>query len=219
MSYDPNTPTSSNNNYQDSQIVTGSSRSGGLRSILATIGILVAAPLVALLLTGFIFQSYEVDGPSMETTLQNGDRLIVWKAPRTLSKVTGHAYVPKRNDVIVFIKRGLYEPSGNKEKQLIKRVIGLPGDRVLVRDGRITIFNKDNPGGYNPDLNHEYSSTISTHTSGDVDLIVAPDSVFVSGDNRPNSLDSRVFGPVAASDIVGKLTIRISPVSKFKSYI
>src|SRR5882762_2580960 len=67
----------------------------GLKSILSTIAILIIAPLIALTLTAFVFQSYEVDGPSMETTLQNHDRLIVVKVPRTFARITHHSYIPK----------------------------------------------------------------------------------------------------------------------------
>lgn len=206
------------NTPPEQQIVTGKPDGGGWKSLFSTLAILLAAPLVALLLTGFVFQSYEVDGPSMETTLQNRDRLIVWKAPKTLSKITGKSYLPKRYDVVVFVKQGLYEAEGNK-KQLIKRVIGLPGDRVVVRDGIITVYNKSNPDGFNPDINQEFSSGVSSYSSGNVDIVVEKDAVFVCGDNRANSLDSRVFGTIPSRDLVGKLTIRISPISKFKSFI
>ena len=191
---------------------------GGWRSVVSTIGILVAAPLVALLLTAFVFQSYEVDGPSMETTLQNRDRLIVWKMPRTLARLTSHTYIPNRGDVIVFVKHGLYEPGGTQEKQLIKRVIGLPGDHVVVQDGHITIFNAQHPEGYNPDVDHDFSANISSLTTGNVDIIVPTGEVFVCGDNRTNSLDSRSFGTIAAHDIVGRLSLRVFPLNNFKSF-
>ena len=73
-----------------------------VRSIISTISILLLAPVIAIILTVFVFQSYQVDGPSMETTLQNNDRLVVWKLARTWSKVTHHAYIPNRGDVIIF---------------------------------------------------------------------------------------------------------------------
>jgi signal peptidase I len=189
----------------------------GWRGILSTLAILIAAPILALLLTSFVFQSYEVDGPSMETTLQNRDRLIVWKVPRTIASLTNGNYVPKRSDVIVFIKRGLYE-AGKQDKQLIKRVIGVPGDRVIVNNGYITIYNKENPNGFNPDINHDFSPNISPITTGNIDLTVPEGEVFVCGDNRTNSLDSRAFGTVPSEDIVGKLVVRIFPLNAFKSY-
>lgn len=202
----------------DSYTVSGKP-SDGWKGVLSTVLILLAAPAVALLLTAFIFQSYEVDGPSMESSLQNRDRLIVWKAPRTLSRITNHPYIPKRGDVIVFVKHGVFEQSGKQEKQLIKRVVGLPGDRVVVADGRITIFNKEHPEGYNPDSGHEFSQYIGALTTGNVDLVVPEGEVFACGDNRTNSLDSRSFGTIPSKDIVGKLTVRIFPINSFKSFI
>src|SRR4029079_14046831 len=127
-----------------------STRKEGLRSALSTIGVLLVAPLIALFLTAFIFQSYQVDGQSMETTLDNNDRLVVWKLPRSWSRLTGHAYIPKRGDVIVFNEPALAQFGQDPGKQLIKRVIGLPGERVVVKDNVLTVYNKANPDGFRP---------------------------------------------------------------------
>lgn len=188
-------------------------KSESWKSIVSTIIILVAAPVVALILITYVFQSYEVDGPSMQTTLDNHDRLIVDKVPRTKARLTGKAYIPKRADVIIFVKRGLFEFNGADQKQLIKRVIGLPGDHVVVANGIITVYNQDHPRGFNPDTAAPYGKVITT-TPGDVDLTVGKDEVFVCGDNRTNSLDSRYFGTVPVTDIVGKLSFRIFPINK-----
>lgn len=195
----------------------GTKKRSGLTSIFSTIGILLAAPLIAMALTAFVFQSYEVDGPSMQQTLQNHDRLIVWKMPRTISRLTSNTYVPNRGDVIIFVRHDLLE-EGGKEKQLIKRVIALPGERVVVRDGKITVYNIENPGGFDPDLNHEFSSSIQTPTNGEVDLVVPEGEIFACGDNRVNSLDSRVFGTISGHDIIGKMVLRIFPINQFETY-
>ena len=192
---------------------------GGWYSALSTIAILIAAPIIALLLTTFVFQSYEVDGPSMETTLQHRDRLIVWKLQRTLSRITNNDYVPKRSAVIVFAKTGLLQENSSKEKQLIKRVIGLPGERVVIKNGQITIYNAQFLDGFNPDINHDFSQNISAITTGELDVVVPDDQIFVCGDNRVNSLDSRSFGSIPLSDVVGELKFRVFPVSNFKSFL
>lgn len=182
---------------------------GGWRNAISTILVILIAPAIAIILVLYVFQSYQVDGPSMEPTLQNNDRLVVWKLPRTWSKITHHQYLPSRGDIIVF-----EEPSLNY-KQLIKRVIGLPGDRVIVKDNVVTVYNKANPNGFNPDTTLPYSKT--THipvTAGNIDIIVASDEIFVCGDNRPDSLDSRYFGTFPAKDVIGKLILRIVPLSK-----
>jgi len=168
---------------------------------------------MAILMLLFVFQSYEVDGPSMQPTLFNNDRLIVWKLPKTWSRITGHPYIPDRGNIIVF-----EEPSLD-DKQLIKRVIGLPGDRVSINNGVVTVYNKAHPNGFDPDTSLPYGK--STHipvTSGSLTVTVGPNQVFVCGDNRPDSLDSRYFGTVPVKDIIGKLAIRILPLDKAEKF-
>jgi signal peptidase I len=193
------------------------SKKSHLKSILSTVAVLLIAPLLALTITAYVFQSYEVDGPSMQTTLQNHDRLIIWKVARTWSRITGHSYVPNRGDVIVFVKKGLYEDNSNKEKQLIKRVIALPGERVMVKDAKVTVYNSEHPDGFSPDATLPYGKVITT-TEGNVDLTVPAGEVFVCGDNRGNSLDSRYFGPIPTHDIVGKLAARILPIGQAEKF-
>jgi signal peptidase I len=193
------------------------SRRENIRSILGTILLFIAAPLTAIFLTMFVFQSYEVDGPSMQYTLENQDRLIVLKLPRTFARITGKAYIPKRNDIIVFNKQSGVEGASEGDKQLIKRVIGLPGERVVVKDGRVTIYNKENPTGFDPD-NFVPSTANDQDTPGNVDVTVPDKEVFVIGDNRTNSLDSRYFGTVPDDKIVGKLVFRLLPFNKIQSF-
>ncbi len=190
----------------------------GMKSVLSTLAILIIAPIIALTLTAFVFQSYEVDGPSMETTLQNRDRLIVLKTARTWARITGHTYIPQRGDIVIFNKNDLGNFGGSSaEKQLIKRVIGLPGERVVVKDGTITVFNKTHPQGFLPDKTLPYGGVIHV-TPGNVDLVIGANEVFVCGDNRPNSLDSRSFGTIPASSIVGKLALRVYPFGKMERF-
>lgn len=173
------------------------------------------APVIALMLTLFVFQSYQVDGPSMETTLQNNDRLIVWKLPRTWARITNHQYVPNRGDIIIFSEPGLgnYEEEDGS-KQLVKRVIGLPGDKVVVKDGVITVYNTENPNGFQPDATMPYGANDHIpETDGEGTYTLGANQLFVSGDNRPNSLDSRAFGPINTDQVVGKLVARILPLS------
>lgn len=185
----------------------------GLHELLSTLGILLTALVVAFLMITFVFRSYQVDGPSMETTLQNTDKLIIWKVPRTIASITHHAYIPNRGDVIVFTQSGLSQYGQQDSKQLIKRVIGLPGDRVVVSNGEYTIYNKTHPDGFNPDKTLSYGKNIP-QTSGDIDVTLTANQLFVSGDNRPDSLDSRAFGPINASQVVGKLVLRVFPIDK-----
>jgi signal peptidase I len=185
-------------------------------SALSSLFVFVVIPvLIALFLTAFVIQSYQVDGESMESTLQNHDRLIVNKMPRTWSRLTGHQYVPKRGDIIVFNQTGL--PDSIYQKQLIKRVVGLPGERVVVKGGEITIYNKTRPNGFNPDAAGIYHID-ATFTGNDVDASLAKNEIFVFGDNRGNSEDSRFFGPVNLNNVVGQLVLRIMPINKAEAF-
>jgi len=188
-------------------------KKSALRDTLSTIAMLMLALLAAILINLFVFQSYEVDGQSMEPTLQNRDRLIIWKFDKTISAVTNKDYVPNRGDIIVF-----HKPNGSSE-QLIKRVIGLPGERVVVKDGVITVYNSNNPQGIKPD-DAPYGSTLE-ETYGNVDVNVGEKEVFVVGDNRiiGASLDSRsVLGNVPLEKIVGKLVFRYLPIGNVNSF-
>ncbi len=186
------------------------------KDFLSTLSILIIAPIIAVFLTVFVFQSYEVDGPSMERTLQNKDRLIVTKTGKTWSKITRQDYIPKRYEIVVFNYTGQshYEV---EQKQLIKRVIGLPGDRVVIENGVVTIYNKEHPDGFNPDKEGPEASVINT-TEGNTDQTINDGEVFVMGDNRGNSLDSRSFGPISSDDLVGHLSVRIYPFSSIKRF-
>lgn len=187
------------------------------REVFSTGGILITALLVALFIIGFIFRSYQVDGPSMETTLENADKLIIWKVPRSWARITRHAYIPKRGDIVVFNESGLSEFGQEDSKQLIKRVVGLPGDHVVVDGGKVKIYDKDHPGGFDPDQTLSYGKNIPV-TSGNVDIKLAKNQLFVMGDNRPDSLDSRAFGPIQANQLVGKLVLRLFPISQAKAF-
>lgn len=190
------------------------------RDFASTAGILLTSLLIAYLLITFVFRSYQVDGPSMQNTLQNNNKLIVWKVPRTWAMITGHPYIPKRGDIIVFRESGLAAYGQTNTKQLIKRVIGLPGDRVVVSHGVYTIYNKKHPHGFDPDKTlpyFNYGKNIP-YTSGNINIKLGPNQIFVSGDNRPDSLDSRIFGPINANQIVGKLVLRILPLNEIKVF-
>lgn len=203
----------------DTPRVSKPSRSETFREIASTIGVLLAALLVAFGLIAWVFQSYEVDGPSMEDTLHNKDRLIVWKVPRTIAKITGKPYIPNRGDVVIFVESGLTEFGSSSSKQLIKRVVGLPGDRLVIQNGKITIYNDEHPEGFDPDKAIPFGKILPEESDvRDVDITIAENQIFVAGDNRQNSLDSRTFGPIDADQIVGKLSLRLLPVSQIEKF-
>ncbi len=195
---------------------TKPSRWQSLKQVLSTLLLLAAAPIIALTLTVFVFQSYEVDGPSMQPTLHDNDRLIVLKLNRSWAKLTNHAYIPERGAIVIFNKQDLGIEENLNGKQLIKRVIGVPGDRVVVNNGKLKVFNKANPGGFDPDT--RFGLDITSTPGNDQDITVSKGEVYVLGDNRPNSLDSRTFGTVSAEDIIGTLSLRIFPLSSAQKF-
>ncbi|HSW75363.1 MAG TPA: signal peptidase I [Candidatus Saccharimonadales bacterium] len=214
-------PTASENHHTASTKPKKPPREENWRSIATTLLILLIAPLVAILLTAFVFQSYQVDGPSMQTTLSNNDRLIVWKLPRSWARITGHDYVPKRGDIVIFNESNLGSAGdGTGSKQLIKRVIGLPGERVTIQNGKYVVYNAQHPNGFGPDQQASYGKVIGD-TEPETNVTswnIGSHSIFVSGDNRPDSLDSRYFDTVPLKDVVGKLSIRVLPISQAKRF-
>lgn len=180
------------------------------RSFAGAATVLAVAPAFAILLTLFVFQPYEVEGMSMERTLQDKDRVIILKVPRTVSRITQNPYIPQRYDIIVFKSRLLGE-------QLIKRVIGLPGERVVIADGRVIVYNRDHLSGFEPDANQNYAVHLPD-TPGSVDVTIPNDEIFVLGDNRSNSKDSSEFGPISADDIIGRLVLRLLPLDRLKTF-
>jgi signal peptidase I len=172
---------------------------------------------IVLLLHFFIFQAFHVVGTSMYPTLHNSDYLIISKLGDTeaeIGRVFGHPndlYIPKRGQIIVF--HFPLDPT----KVFVKRVVGLPGDRVVVNNGKVTIYNAANPNGFNPDTSYEPPST---DTLIDTDEMVQDGHVFVMGDNRTNggSYDSRQWGQVPSSDIIGDVVLRLLPLDQIKSF-
>jgi signal peptidase I len=202
----------------DEPHVSAPSKHETRREIISTIGVLLAALCVAFGLIAWVFQSYEVDGPSMMQTLQNNDRLIVWKVPRTIARVTHHNYIPKRGDIVIFVQTGLSQYGQDDSKQLIKRVIGLPGDRVVDANGVLTIYNKAHPEGFQPDNTGAYDIVRTPADTHNIDITLAANQLFVCGDNRPDSLDSRTFGPIEAHQIVGVLALRLLPLNQLQKF-
>ncbi len=170
-----------------------------------------------LLINTFVFRSFSVVGPSMETTLFTGDRLIVDRLPVTLAQIENKTYQPARGQIIVF-KNPQFGSSGEDE-YIVKRVIGLPGEHVVLQDGHYTVYNAEHPNGFNPDdANH---GEPGSPTSGTVDTTVPAGELFVSGDHRQGSYsyDSRNgLGTIPLYDVVGPVGVRIFPFNKIRTF-
>ena len=160
------------------------------------IKIIITAIIIAGTVSIFV-QPVLVDGSSMFPTLKDKDYLIVNKFMYKLDE-------PEREDIIVAKSKLLDE--NNKNKKIVKRIIGLSNDHVVIKDGYVYVNDKK--------LEEEYLDDF--YTMGNIDIIVPNDEIFVLGDNRSNSRDSRdsSIGTIEISDIIGKVAIRILPINK-----
>ena len=190
-------------------------KQNGFVSALKFIFSWILIPLtIVLLFQAFIFQAFYVQGQSMEPTFQDGDYLVISKVGITSQKLRK---IVNKNAVLNY-KRGtvlVFRPPIALSTFYIKRLIGLPGERVVIKDGTITIYNKENPQGFV--LKEKYTDQAAT-TLGDIDITVDQDKVFVLGDNRePNgSYDSRQWGQLPQNDITGRVLIRLLPINRFR---
>jgi len=190
------------------------------KDILGIIAFVICVVIGTILINTFIFRSYHVVGPSMETTLYTGDRLIVDRLPVTWSQLRGKSYLPNRGDIIVF--KNPHYNLGTGDEYIVKRVIGLPGEHVVLKDGAYIVYNEETPEGFNPDeYNHGEPGSI---TSGTADQIVPEGEIFVSGDHRIGnfSYDSRNgsdgLGTIPLYDIIGPVSFRIYPFNQIRSF-
>lgn len=168
------------------------------KEILSTSLYLLVVLCLTYLVITFVGQRTEVSGESMETTLSNGDNLIV-------DKITYRFREPKRFDIIVFPFRYA------EETYYIKRIIGMPGETVRIDgEGNIYIDGEILPESYGREI-------IRNPGIASQDIVLEEDEYFVMGDNRNNSSDSRdpVVGNIHRDDIIGRAWIRIWPLDKF----
>ncbi|MFA6297067.1 MAG: signal peptidase I [Candidatus Paceibacterota bacterium] len=156
----------------------------------------------------FVAQPFVVVGTSMEPTFLNNDYLIV-------DELTYKLEAPKRGDVTVFKYDSSYgqvesTPTADQgSKYFIKRIIGLPGETVDIRGGKVTIFNTKNPNGFVLDETY-----VKAPPDNIMNVTLPQNEYFVMGDNREVSFDSRSWGPLNGSKIVGKVFVRLLPTTK-----
>ncbi|MBC7746896.1 signal peptidase I [Pedobacter sp.] len=170
---------------------------------------IVGSVVIAIVLNLFVFQSYYVDGESMSPTLHTDNRLIVSKIERTLARLNSTPYIPQRGQIVVL--DGSVSPNTvTQAPELIKRVIGIPGDTLTIDNSVVTIKNNAQ-ATFNVDKALELHVD-PTYSEG-LTVEIPEGKVFVLGDNRTQggSLDSRVFGLVDTSLIDGRLWARIMP--------
>ena len=184
---------------------------------LRELGVLVVmAVVIAVVVKTFVAQAFYIPSGSMLPQLQINDRVVV-------SKVAYRLHDPRRGDIVVFdapgdggpdsdplperVLRGLAQSVGvlaPSTDEYIKRVLALPGERVEGRGGKVLVDGREVVEPYLP----------RGTTTGDFPaVIVPPHTLWVMGDNRSNSADSRIFGPVPRSTVVGRAIVRVWPLS------
>lgn len=167
---------------------------------IVTISLIIIIPI-----RHFLIQPFYVKGASMEPNFHDHEYLIIDEISYNLSE-------PKRGDIIVF------RYPRNPQEFFIKRIVGLPGEKIQIQDGQVYIYNKDKPEG--SVLEEPYlSEGTKTYGISDSDIVtLEKDEYYVLGDNRNSSKDSRSFGPVNKSFIIGKVLLRGWPFEKIKLF-
>lgn len=144
----------------------------------------------------FVAQPFIVSGASMDPTFADGEYLIV-------NQLTYRFEDPQRGDVVIF------KYPKDESKFFIKRVIGLPGEKVIIDGSEVTIVNKEHPDGFA--LKEPYIGSIREDS---MSVTLKSDQFFVMGDNRKQSSDSRMWGTLPRKDIIGTPFVRLFPLNR-----
>ncbi len=189
---------SENPYYQDQQFETSGRRRGRVRKkgggfVEYLVILVVSFALVFGFVRPFVMEAFWIPSGSMIPTLQINDRVLVNKFIYRFSE-------PERGDIVVF------ESVDNSEQDLIKRVVGLPGDEIAVRKGKLFLNGEPQKEPYTNKRLPDVSSYAKT--------TVPKGHVFVMGDNRGNSQDSRIFGPLPKKNIEGEAFLRFWPLGR-----
>lgn len=169
-----------------------------LYSLWEIFEVVAVAVIVVLFVRTFLIQPFLVSGASMEPNFSTGDYLLI-------DEISYRFREPQRGEVAVF-----HYP-GDESVYYIKRIIGLPGERLVLKNGSITIFNKEYPDGF---LLRENYLPPELKTSGDKEVILKENEYFVLGDNRNYSYDSRSWGNLSKAEIVGLVRLRLWPFNE-----
>ncbi len=163
----------------------------------------VIISFIAYVLRIFVLQPFIVEGLSMYPQFETHDYLLV-------DKVSYRLHEPARGDIIVF------KYPGNTSINYVKRIIGMPGERVHIESGKVTIFNSGHPDGVTLDEPYVEAGNKTLTPSGAIaDYSVSDDTYFVLGDNRQASSDSREWGLLPKVDIIGRVLLQAFPLNHF----
>ncbi len=173
-----------------------------LASLLEVVEIAVIAVGAVFVIRAFLVQPFLVSGTSMYPTLHDGNYLLI-------DELTYRIRPPARGEIVVF-----HDPQ-DFSTYFVKRIIGLPGDRVVIDNGTVTIYDSQHPNGFVLD---ETYLPPGTNTSGHYDVTVPQGDYYVLGDNRPLSYDSRSWGFMPAANIVGLVRFRLWPINQMAAF-
>jgi len=178
-----------------------------------TLVVVVVALVAALLLRTFVVQTFYIPSGSMEPTLKVGDRILV-------DKLSYHLHGVDRGNIVVFRRPADENCGGPPVADLVKRVVGLPGETISLSKGRVLIDGKRLNESYLPS---SVQGTTFPGPSGPTYNLAKPyvipsNHYFVMGDNRADSCDSRYWGPISRSLIVGKVDVRVWPITSFRFF-
>src|SRR3989338_4899952 len=151
----------------------------------------------------YLIQPFFVKGPSMESTFLNGDYVLI-------DEISYRFHPPKRGDVVIF------RPPTDQSEFYIKRVIGLPGEIVQIKNSQVIIYNQQYPQGFA--LDESTYLDRGQVTTGDLRINIDDNEYFVLGDNRLHSSDSRYWGAVNRSLITGRVLLRAWPFNKIAKF-
>ncbi len=176
-----------------------------LAGLLEVIEIALIAALAVYGIRHFLVQPFLVSGESMIPNFHNGDYLLI-------DELTYRIRPPERGEVVVF------RYPNDETTYFIKRVIGLPGERVVMRDGKVTIYNADHRDGFALTEPYLESDIAAADHTQNIDVTLGANEFYMLGDNRPYSFDSRRWGPLPKKDIVGRALVRLWPVAQAKLF-
>ena len=170
----------------------------GLAFLWEIVKVILIALAIIIPVRYYIVQPFFVNGASMEDSFHDGDYILI-------DEITYRFREPVRGEILVF------RYPNDQTQFFVKRLIGLPGETVMVKNNTVTIYNKDNPQGMV--LSEPYLSQ-GQETKGNLRVPLDPNEYFVMGDNRLHSSDSRYWGAVNQSLVTGRVFARAWPLTK-----
>lgn len=170
-----------------------------LKELRSYAGYILLAICFAIIFQTYVFARKDVDGPSMQPTFNNKDVIFIEKISTEIGNIN-------RGEIIVFNSKD------ENNDNYIKRVIGIAGDKINIENGKVYLNGKLLPEGYLP------KGTITEPNSINTQYVIPKGHIFVMGDNRGNSTDSRMLGPINLKDIKGHVVFRLYPFNKISTF-